>query len=860
MGPPSLLTRRVFGALLSNRPYCFTGCVRPPRIHASSPQSQLCRPNVRQTRSIFGISLGSDTRSLAAASNTGQNLQMAMKHMVDLVRAQRSRSKTPPLQSVLEAWKFLFRSRLSKLRRFSRNEIYLATEVFKHLRENEQTVVTEDDRLVKKDILLALTALARGSLCEAWENRERFRSDISDLARLLYESLQENYEVQIDVLESDTDLPLDAVESYVQILVNSGNATAARELVLRLVAQDKISPMKKPWFWLNTINGFIREGNVEDALKLLDQLETREIRLGHNQWSSLFSYIAERDDIGVAKEVFARYQKANVQPPGAARHLVKFCIRNKAVELGNAVYEDLVAPQHINSRDVNSRDISSRDINSRHTFRLAFLWLWDRSGYTSDIDHILEDAASVANSSGDRFEPWMSDFNFLLSHAYSRGDSNAAQVLLDSASARGLKVNASTFIVQLEYYIRLNNLDRAAVAYHSYVSEEASAQRTDSSILNRYVTALCFSTNPQTDQIMRVVDNLLDQGADLDAETLAGLSHVFLHQDELEELTGLLRYRIDSLPESDRARISTVFQQFITDRAIQDQRAYNAYDLFRHAFPETPVHPNRMTIMQSFFTRNRPDLACLVFGHTRQRDAVPHRPDNLAYAKAFEGIAQTRDVDGLQMVYNMLKLDLLVDPDTRIRNAMMAAYTATHQPWSAILDGFWKIMDSRLGPTLSSFVLALRACETWVPYGALEARNVMAVLQRYRVPVTKEVYDAYVGALAGNSEFENTVELVEEMEADTGFAPDRVTVGTFYNAIPWQWRKDEVETWAKRVFPEVWKSLLEVGDEVDEEWEVRYFKIDRKVDLGDPLLFGEGKGWDGEIARSALERLEAPPR
>ena len=101
------------------------------------------------------------------------------------------------------------------------------------------------------------------------------------------------------------------------------------------------------------------------------------------------------------------------------------------------------------------------------------------------------------------------------------------------------------------------------------------------------------------------------------------------------------------------------------------------------------------------------------------------------------------------------------------------------------------------------------------------------------------MYDCYVGALAGNSEFENTVELIEEMESDTGFVPDHITIGTFYNAIPWQWRKDEVENWAKRVFPELWERLLEVGDEVDEEWEVRYFKIDRSIELDDRLLFGD---------------------
>ena len=207
---------------------------------------------------------------------------------------------------------------------------------------------------------------------------------------------------------------------------------------------------------------------------------------------------------------------------------------------------------------------------------------------------------------------------------------------------------------------------------------------------------------------------------------------------------------------------------------MKDQRAFNAYELFRHAFPETPVE-SRLPLMHSFFQRKRPDLACLVFGHMRQREDPEGRPTSEAYAQCFEGIAKCKDVDGLQMVYNMLKLDLEVEQTTRIHNGLMAAYTACEMPFTAIIDHFWKIMDSREGPTLSSFALALRACETWVPQGAQEARRIVALMQAWDIDVTREIYLCYVGALAGQSEFENTIELIEEMETDLGEKPDAYT-------------------------------------------------------------------------------------
>jgi hypothetical protein len=123
----------------------------------------------------------------------------------------------------------------------------------------------------------------------------------------------------------------------------------------------------------------------------------------------------------------------------------------------------------------------------------------------------------------------------------------------------------------------------------------------------------------------------------------------------------------------------------------------------------------------------------------------------------------------------MLKLDLEVEPTTRVRNGLMAAYNACGQPFTAIIDHFWKILASREGPTMSSFALALRACETWIPQGAMEARKTIAIMQSWDLEITKEIYDCYIGAIAGQCEFENTIELIEDMENDIGVPADAFT-------------------------------------------------------------------------------------
>ena len=133
----------------------------------------------------------------------------------------------------------------------------------------------------------------------------------------------------------------------------------------------------------------------------------------------------------------------------------------------------------------------------------------------------------------------------------------------------------------------------------------------------------------------------------------------------------------------------------------------------------------------------------------------------------------------------------------------------------------------------------------------------MGLIQSFNLVITKEIYDAYIGALAGQAEFENVVELIEEMPADIGEHPDALTLGTFYNAIPWQYRKDEVEKWARQAYPELWAQLEALGDVIDEEWEIRYFKIDRGVDMDDELLFAKGE-YTPVVARESQIMLDTP--
>ena len=109
------------------------------------------------------------------------------------------------------------------------------------------------------------------------------------------------------------------------------------------------------------------------------------------------------------------------------------------------------------------------------------------------------------------------------------------------------------------------------------------------------------------------------------------------------------------------------------------------------------------------------------------------------------------------------------------------------------------------------------------------------------IEVTKEVFVAFVAALAGQGNLEEAQGLVEGMEQDLGFKVDVFTyvpflsffmcdrlmvcsLGTFYNALPGQNRKDLVEGWAKESYPDVWNALSRLGQRTMKEGH-RLFKM-----------------------------------
>lgn len=698
-----------------------------------------------QSRTFFGFPVQPAPRKILENNTRPSHVEKATNVLLGLVRAQRDHTQLPPVRQIVQAFNTVIQHRNKVSGSLSRSDTYLLTEGFKYIEDQKSKEGKDANQLLSEvDLQQGLFSLASSS------GKEKFRSDSKTLAYMLFSELRQRRTSPGDILE-DPAVPEPLAAAYITILSSTGGAKEAWETLRKSTEGD----MQKNW--LQVIKGLLNEGLEHNVWEALTEMKAHTGNLTAESHEILTACFAKNASPSATKKIYGQTIIGGGTPTVGCRiEMARFCVYNEELAWGAPILESLRAVIH-----------------DPHVWDAVLVYSAAQGATLADTAATMDKLAEVA-AQAKVSGPTISNFNSLIQHAFSADNIEAVQGYINLAEARGLKPNAKTFLLQLDYRVRIGDLGKAAATYDVLSSEDPITDESDLPVLNRYLCALCLTPNPQYERIMRIADSILERNVALDADTISGLCRVFLQRDELAETLDLLRHRVDLYPRDDRARISQAFKEFIIDEKVAPQRAFNAYDLCRAAFPETSVD-DRLLIMHSFFKRKRPDLACLVFGHMRQREDLVARPTPEAYGQCFEGIAMCQDIDGLQMVYNMLKLDREVEPTTRVRNGLMAAYTACGQPFTAIIDHFWKILGSREGPTMSSFALALRACETWIPQGATEVRTIIAMMQSWDLEITKEIYDCYIGAIAGQCEFENAIELIEKMEEDIGVAPDAFT-------------------------------------------------------------------------------------
>jgi hypothetical protein len=502
--------------------------------------------------------------------------------------------------------------------------------------------------------------------------------------------------------------------------------------------------------WVIVLRGLAKEGREKELVQLYETAEKLGVEYMPAIHEVMVTFFATRDRIDETKRWFERPIYGNWLPlPEAYREVLLFAVRTGQQDWVNPIFTQLRATKPI-----------------KPVWDVIFQWavLCLNAG-PEDLSTLIQAAVwhNVGKKADGPITPDNATLNDLISAAIAKNDPYLAERLISFGASLGIKPNARTYLLQMDYRISAGDLSGASAAYHSletqYISEDE-----DLPVVNKYIRALCAAPKPNTDLILDVTRQVEHRGATLEPETVVSLCLVFLKLDQEFEVIDTLTVHTTNLSLEERAQVEKAFVAYCLDKRNSTARVWDGYTLLRQFFPESPA-ADRVSLMDAFFARKRPDMAAYVFGHMRAALNPAQRPTADTYVRVFEGFGRYPDLESLRMVHNMLKMDTTVTPDTRLYNALMIAYLGCGEAAKAY--EFWhEITASREGPTYKSLEIVFRVCEA-LTWGDRKARDIWSKITRMDLDVPGSVYSAYCGAIAGHGRVDEVKKLLRGMgEAD----------------------------------------------------------------------------------------------
>ncbi|KZF20081.1 hypothetical protein L228DRAFT_263380 [Xylona heveae TC161] len=787
----SQLTRQVFRRLLTNRAISHYNC--PCRmLHSGRRPSNyavLASPPPSSRRTIWWFS-----RNKYDDVKTDPDTDPGMVTMFELSNAKKRQHRPPPTPDLVKAFKDFFRNKQRTREPLPNMQATNACRLFKHLRDTNME--EEGFGLSLEDLVLARDALT------LMPSKNEDTSAHNELARLLFEEIKRRKQSDPSVSPK---IGLKDAVAYVKVLCHTGDSFDARAFVNDYVLDQQ---GQETWrLWSYVLRGFAREDNEKELLQTLDQMLALGVPFNAQIHQTTTKYYALKDNIEQTKKWYERKIAADELPTYHTNSIIlKFCLRNNEIEWGRNLFFSILEGNP-----------------SKRTWDIIFQWAAAMGKGVDEVERMME-VMLKRNVEDPSIRPDVETINGLVEFASSRNDPYNAERYFALGDRWGIAPNAKSYILQTDYRIAAGDLSGARAAYRKLQGEEI-AQGEDLPTINQLIRALCATKTVDFNAIVDLVEDLNDRKARLEPETASALCKLHLDRDEVNDVVDLLQTHSFFYSEAERMSIANMLIDFCLDRRNSITRIWEAYSVARIILNELPIEP-RTRIMQEFFDRRRSDMACHVFGHMRQHVRADRRPTLDTYVECFRGIARAKDAESLTMVHNMLKMDMEIEPNTRMLNALMLAYTACDMPHQSL--EYWEdIANSREGPTYSSIRLAFLACAE-SPLGEKRAQSIWQFLKKLDVAIPPEIYSAYLAALAKQGLFDEVVTMIDDMETETGSKPDALTLGSFYNAIPGDANRAKVQAWGLENYPEAWQDLVNLGKKRG-RYDIRLFKIDQDV-------------------------------
>ncbi|KAG9993731.1 hypothetical protein KCU78_g18754, partial [Aureobasidium melanogenum] len=649
----SHLNRVVFRKLLASEPIAHRGCLRPYQYLSScSPELQaLPRAQRRSFMNIF---------KKPQRVSSEPRMAPGLEKMMEYSKMERLSARLPPP-----------------------DELFKAVTAYFFYKSTYKTIDKDIPDVQAQHLLRCLNYLDQhlglptleSELLRSWifvfDHRTHKNSSIHrDIVELLYHALCQNRAQQGKPLR-----PLE-ITAYVKAMCATGGTAKARDEIIRYshTGADKVEGYKPIVNWELITRGFAREQNEQElifTLKCLDDYNVEGSRQSIMEVVTRFFVIEEE-----VEKVTEWYNKTKEHVDDVQsfhrlqRRLLGLSMETSNMKLGQLIIRDITA-----------------ETPTKFQWDMILEWAAATGKGADEIDRMIG-VMERANKSLPKDEwriPDTTTLNNLVKVAVDRKDPYLAERLIAIGGARNIQPNALTLIYQMEYRLAVKDLDGALTVYKHLQSHDLS-KNEDISVVNELIRTMCASGRQDFDSIMNVAADLSDRQARFEPDTVSALSVLHLSRDEVHDVIDLLNTHVHSFNMAGRASVQSTLIEYCLRPSTTTAQAWDTYIILKQVFDDT-TREQRVRIMNDFFRRKRPDMAVHVFNHMRAHTRQDTIPTVDTYVACLSGIGKAKDEESLEVVYNQLKLDFNIEPNTLLQNALMKAYTSCESPRTAL--GFW---------------------------------------------------------------------------------------------------------------------------------------------------------------------------
>ncbi|KAH8704731.1 putative mitochondrial respiratory complex I chaperone [Talaromyces proteolyticus] len=772
----SHLTRRVFRAILNNEPVCFS----PRRSRIYSPSSILHTGQIYnrhvQSRGFFAFPTPSRTETANVPAS-----EIGLQAMSELVKSLSTRRRPPPFDVLCKSYQDFLEARAEEPGVITDFHAKRLVDTYEYIKSNQQEQDGKEWQIFRSaEISETVLYVLSRAICHP-DSHDHVRT----MAHNAYDCLVASSE------QNSTEISYGALLAYIKILANCSNPVYAERVAMRswpmLKASADLSLHELPWICI--IRGLalkrdrVRVDNFVNTLSaeydyIFTPLDQEE----------LVKELIEQNDVHAAKIIYECPLPLQEKPTQAT----EIAVSKASILSGDVAFAGKLLKKYASSPSTETRDVLLLMEAAKGNGAPAL---------TKKLDDWSSKNPSILHGLS------VSCVNDLVQYANFIGNSQLAVEYSELITKWNLKSDGdSLLLLKLESCVKSSDI-KGTLSILSSLEEGDASTNISLSMRYRLIKLLCQYPHDDAayDQISKLLDPLIQDNTQIEPETLAALTGILASRNEWDALSQLLRPRLSSYALiNERPIIRSALLNFIHNKEQDDENIWRAYQLLRIAFPETEAE-SRIAIMNVFFERKMIDKACEVFGHMRHASSRNQHPTVDAYVSCFLGLSRVADWENVKLIRNMLRLDVDVEPSTRLQNAVMLALAACEKPDDA-MDVFREILRSDDGPTHTTLAIFFKVCQS-LPNGVAEAAKMMQKITMLEIPLDRSLYLAYIKALAAQGEQDTVTQALDALHSKIGQSPDADMIAQIYNVCPHEIAKDVIEEWTKAKFPTVWSQL-----------------------------------------------------